>query len=317
MARRDLARRVFQLVGDPPLHLVELGDGWPSLGRFAAQGGARNLALHVSQAGNYFRQPHEYRFQNPAERTPVDNAGGFPILLGVANGKNVILIGVDGRSRVGRETRFSILFDRNIIPKASQNGFSQYRSGTGELIYAFQPALFGTFVEIVMSGVEVEPLEIVRAAKESGFLDDGTAASAERVRRATQVLVRHYAFGERVKDVYGSRCAMCGMTIRLVAGAHIYPASAPDSPDRVWNGIALCPNHHAAFDNHELWIDPETFDIRIHPAIHGEVANPAVAGFVGSTYPRLVLPEAAANRPRRAMFEKRYAYFAEKYDWAN
>ena len=109
---------------------------------------------------------------------------------------------------------------------------------------------------------------------------------------------------------------MCGLDFGLVQAAHIYPVQAPNSVDEIWNGLALCSNHHTAFDRHLLWIEPRQGLVKLHPNIlsgskHDEVARV----FVEMTYPRLRPPIAAQNAPRQEMFEKRYGFFGEKYAW--
>jgi putative restriction endonuclease len=51
----------------------------------------------------------------------------------------------------------------------------------------------------------------------------------------------------------------------IVEAAHIVPVSEPDSEDSVWNGIALCPNHHRLYDRNLLVL---TEDLQV--AVDGE-----------------------------------------------
>ena len=111
---------------------------------------------------------------------------------------------------------------------------------------------------------------------------------------------------------------MCGLNFSLVAGAHIYPVSAPGSSDAVWNGVALCHNHHAAFDAHHVWVHPLTFAIALHPHMRKRAqVSAASEAFVTTTWPELRVPSRLANRPRPAMFVNRYEYFSPKYSWAD
>jgi len=105
--------------------------------------------------------------------------------MGHHPGPPAILVGVDGRSREGREARFSILFNRRILAEAAAIGIAEYESSSGESVYAFRPQLFATFVEITRSGVEIPLSELSQAAKASGFLDEATPDSAERARIGT------------------------------------------------------------------------------------------------------------------------------------
>lgn len=47
------------------------------------------------------------------------------------------------------------------------------------------------------------------------------------------------------------------MQLEIVEGAHIIPVREAGSSDDVWNGIALCPNHHQLFDGSAFVIEPE------------------------------------------------------------
>jgi hypothetical protein len=110
---------------------------------------------------------------------------------------------------------------------------------------------------------------------------------------------------------------MCGFNFSLVSGAHILPAEAPGSPDSVWNGLALCHNHHAAFDRHKVFVEPNTRAIKIHPALAAAAGtNASCEAFLENTYSTLAEPSSSKDRPKREMFEQRYEFYTTKYDWA-
>lgn len=275
MIRPALFRHICKLVGAPPIVINDIGTGWPGLMSVTLPSDSTvNVAMHVSIVGPHARRDYEYRFQNPANRSPVVELGDhISILVGLEeSGPNPILVAVDGQSRVDRQARFSILFHRQVLDEARIRGWAVYTSSSGENIYAFHPALLPIFVEMLTSGIDSQPAvtasaDIASATLAAGLLDEDTTASRKRARRAAEVLVRHHAFGNKVVRAYQGYCAMCGLDFGLVVGAHIYPASAPGSPDRIWNGLALCHNHHAAFDSHRIWVEPATTNIRIHPEL--------------------------------------------------
>jgi hypothetical protein len=111
---------------------------------------------------------------------------------------------------------------------------------------------------------------------------------------------------------------MCGFNFGLIEAAHVYPVSAPGSTDDSWNGLALCRNHHAAFDRHLIWVNPSTFQITLANALksNSHLADSCDA-FIKTTADALSVPASVASRPRPEMFEKRYDHFQGKYDWAN
>jgi hypothetical protein len=178
------------------------------------------------------------------------------------------------------------------------------------------PKLLPIFVEAVKSNALPEASALVGAAAASGVAAEGDEPAAERARRVASRLVRSAVFSRNVRNAYEHRCAMCGLGIGLVQGAHIYPASAEGSHDKVWNGIALCHNHHAAFDKHMIWVDPLSYGVTFRPDIVEEaLTDSAVATFRANTRPRLFLPSTAHSRPRRDMLKKRYDYYGASYAW--
>jgi len=320
MARRpNLFLEVCGLVG-PAAQPIDPRDGWPGIAQIASSDSARNVAIHVSRVSPHARRPYEMRFQNPADARAVQHpVGAVPILVGLAavNGR-AILVAVDGRSRVGRPARFSILFNVSALQEAAISGWSEYRSSTGEHIFAMHPRLLPAFVEALGHGVLVDQAAIADAAAASGLAQGDDEEAAERARNMVSRLVRRAAFGREVCAAYESKCAMCGLSLGLPEGAHIYPASAPQSSDRIWNGLALCRNHHRIFDLHRVWVSPADGGIRWHPEIlERAAAEPIIANFVDNTRTHIAMPPRAAHRPRQQMFEMRYEYVGPSYGWVD
>lgn len=77
----------------------------------------------------------------------------------------------------------------------------------------------------------------------------------------TRRTLRALDFRERVLTAYAHQCAICGMQLNLLDGAHILPVSEPGSTDETSNGIALCTLHHRAYDHALVTFDSE---YRIH-----------------------------------------------------
>lgn len=302
-------------------------DGWPGQVTIATSIGNVQVALHISAISSHARRPYEKRFQNPAsnDRPPVSDLRGtaIPILLGTDHDSNPsVFVAVDGRSRVGNANRFSLLFHERIIEEAKRDGWAVYESTTREKIYAFMPALFPAFIEQILAGEMLSKELITETAIAAGVFDhpkdeEATTEAAKRATKAVNILARKAGAGKRIRSAYNHRCAMCGIGSNLLAGAHIFPVEAPGSTDEVWNGLSLCHNHHSAFDQHLIWVNPATKEIRVHPSLQATaVINSGTRHFVDSTLSALELPEIIANRPRTIMFENRYSYFSGKYDWA-
>ena len=69
-------------------------------------------------------------------------------------------------------------------------------------------------------------------------------------------LSRDPGFGSMIKNQFNHACAVCGVQLEIIEGAHIIPITEDNSEDEIWNGIALCPNHHKLFDSLAFAIDP-------------------------------------------------------------
>ena len=72
---------------------------------------------------------------------------------------------------------------------------------------------------------------------------------------------RESMWTEEVKQLYENRCQICGLGIldfkgnMYSEGAHIKGLGKPhNGPDRTWNILSLCSNHHKAFDRGSIVI---------------------------------------------------------------
>jgi hypothetical protein len=82
-------------------------------------------------------------------------------------------------------------------------------------------------------------------------------------------------------------------------------------------GVALCRNHHGAFDQHRIWIDPAGSHIQLHPDWTAAAQrSPASQAFVSSSLRRLLLPSHEHDRIDPNFLQERYDYFGDRYSWA-
>lgn len=321
MSRRELVDRLVALTGSL-VTAVDPHDGWPGLVRIRLQSGDLLAAVHLGPIGLSHRDRDnvERRFQNPGKGRPMSAPEGYlPLLLGIwEQGEHPVLVGMEADARLGKPTRQSLFIPLWLLEQAATAGWSEHHSTSGELIIGFHPALLPAYLEARRAGLHIEPEQVADISEASGLIAAPEETAAERARRGVFTLVRRAKFGKDVLAAYAERCAMCGLNFGLVEGAHIYPVKAPSAPDTVWNGLALCGNHHAAFDRHLLWIEPGTRAVSIHPEIVSAAGNDSTAWqFVDVTLPRLRPPASRRDEPRADMFSKRYAFFETKYDWAN
>lgn len=313
--RVELANNVVNLCGDA-VSMIDVGSGWPSRIAITTLTGVIEVSAHISTVSPHARRAYEWRFQNPGNRSPVRSLGGsLPLLIGYDVWEEQhLLVVVDGASRLGRVARFSILFDKRISREAALTGWSEYLSGAGETIYCIKPHLLPLLVEAIGNGLRISVPDLALAARSSGLVGPDDENTRERMRRLVTSYVRDARFGRAVRDAYGSKCAFCGVGLGLTAGAHIYPVSAPNSPDEIWNGIALCHNHHSAFDQHRIWVNSD-FSIQIAPN-WSPVNEEESLRFVQQTFHTMRVPGNTSHRPRRAMLVARYQHYAMDYRWA-
>lgn len=319
--RRGLVDVVAEAAGRQAISVRSASAGWPSEVDILTDTGPVPVALHVGPVGasHRGRGDTERRFQNPGSNRPVSApAGALPILLGVwtEEGKTVF-VGLDGRERVDRPTRFSLFMPLHVLRAAAETGWAEHFNTAKEKVVAFLPGLLPVYVQLVRSDVEIDAADVSSIVAAAGMTDVLDSA-AERGRRTVSTLVRDAVFSRTVREAYGGLCAMCGLNFSLVVGAHILPVAAPGAPDEAWNGIALCHNHHAVFDAHKLHVDPDTQAINVHPDLtDGRSKSNACRDFVDRTFTTLTLPKDIRDQPRREMFLRRYEFFPSKYEWVD
>lgn len=94
------------------------------------------------------------------------------------------------------------------------------------------------------------------------FDTGGATYNVDELKDEDQIFVRNAAFRRNVVKLYDQRCAFCKMRVvswdgqNAVDGAHIQPFSEFHS-DLFVNGLALCKNHHWAFDHGWFGVDDD------------------------------------------------------------
>jgi HNH endonuclease len=326
-SRKNLAVELVRLVGDPRLKLIDPGTGWPASASLTLSDGyVLPLRLYVAPVtgSNRDRDDVERRFQNPGSSRPIEEEPGtMSVLVGLWDKDAAIevprplLVVAEASRRVGRLTRYSVFAKLESMTSAEGSGWTQSFSSDGEQITYIFPQYLAAELEARRLNIGLDQESIALASSASGILEAADENTVARARRAVEVLVRDGRFKGRVCTQYDHKCAMCGLNFGLIEAAHIYPASAPGSTDEVWNGVALCRNHHAAFDAHLVWVDPQSSRIKLSGKmlVHAEV-NDACRNFVATTAEWLSPPMNEDALPRPEMFTLRYAHFDGRYAWA-
>ena len=211
----------------------------------------------------------------------------------------------------------SIQLREAALRQAAKDGFAPHNKGNGELAIAFRPDCLAAYVanieslhECGQTAGEIETLS--RIGQNPAGVDDAEVEEKIAEPRRYAVLsakraLRETGFRKRVLTAYGQSCAMCGIQLRLLDGAHILPAAHPESTDGTDNGVALCALHHRAFDRAFITFDQE-FRIHVNESMANELkaANRegGLAAFKGALRPELALPSEKQDRPARRFIEK-------------
>ncbi len=127
---------------------------------------------------------------------------------------------------------------------------------------------------------------------------------------------RSAAFRKIVIEIYGFRCAACGLELGtgslplgLVEAAHLVPFSVSRN-DHPTNGMALCKNHHWAMDSHLIAPSPEGIWRRSRRLIpHRSRGEQELAELEGR---QVIPPVEQAFRPARRGLEWRCAKMEEQ-----
>lgn len=103
------------------------------------------------------------------------------------------------------------------------------------------------------------------------FIAEGNIKSTYQRTSRSEVTVnrlnRNIKLSEKVKDIYGHKCQVCGTFLHspsgpIAIGAHIKPLGKPhNGPDILSNMLCLCPNHHDQFDKLSFSVEPHTLSL--------------------------------------------------------
>lgn len=318
--RAYLTTRFLNHAGSGVARLVAAGNGWPSTIKVKRGNSWQPVDLYISLISSHSRKEYEYRFQNPAggEQSRINPRPGVtPLLLGYTEDwGRPVCVAAEVDRRIGSDHRFSVLFVEGLIQQAAKVGWSEYPSTSDEVITAFHPSLLPAYLTLDDSETEIPVEEVVTAVTDAGFNETDDEVVRKRATKAVQRVARDATFRKKVVTAYQGECALCGLNWDLIQAAHIYPVTAPESPDAVWNGMGLCGNHHILFDSHKIFIRPNSLEIILKPDLIGK-ATQVGKKFLASTYQQVSVPKVSQQRPRPKMLEKRYDWFKGAYEWVS
>ena len=211
----------------------------------------------------------------------------------------------------------SIQIRKAALDQATLDGFAPQGKSNSELVIAFRPEFFGAYVDSLESlhacGAFPDEIDILsRIGRDPDDVDDEEVARtiAEPRRYAvvsTRQAIRDRGFRNRVLQAYKYSCAMCGIQLSLIEGAHILPVEHPESTDGTDNGVALCALHHRAFDRALVTFDSR-FRIRVNQKkienLETQDLADGLASFTTALRTTLALPADKHDRPDRRFIRK-------------
>ena len=210
------------------------------------------------------RPSGEFRIQMTGVASPLQfQPNSQTLLLGWHEDYGVFAAFDSRKHRTFSGRSPSIQVNINAIEQASQSGFGFYRRGNDEIVVLFTPDQLLNYVvnqlDFHRFGESNQEIELLSASTQgdppSEELETVPQERQELV-RSVRTWVRQKDFRKRVLRAYGDQCAVCRVQLDLVQASHIVPVHVDGSTDLTQNGLALCPNHHQAYDSSLMGIAP-------------------------------------------------------------
>ncbi len=264
---------------------------------------------NLTHGGGSARPRNEYRIQMTGVDSALRFTTGYKTLLLGWHESLEVFVGFDVRKHGRSISRSpSIQVHLETIKKAKRDQIAFQRKGNDEIAVAFLPGLFAEYVSNQESLHQFAAREndlaiLEQAISAEDFTEEALSdLSVERQKIVKTVVQtkRESSFRTRVLTAYGNSCAMCDLQLNLLDAAHIIPVRAPGSNDRTCNGMALCKNHHLAYDRGLLKVDDR---YRIHPNQRklNEYAKSQLTGglemFLNALHKEIRVPSSPPDRP--------------------
>jgi len=267
--------------------------------------------------GGKNRPADEYRVQPTGVAKFEPEPGIKTLILGWWEDVGVFA-GWDVRQHLkplGKSSSFQI--KEPALRQALLSGFAPYVKENGETAIAFRPDFLMTYIRHLESlhdsGTVAKEFSLLSEisqdpdAVDEAEIENTAAPTRKRALVSTWRTIRENDFRRRVLTAYTHRCAMCGVQLRLVEGAHILPVDEPGSTDQTSNGVALCVLHHRAYDAGLVAFD-SSFKVHVSDAKATDLTAEHLAGgmkqFKAALKPIMITPPDKKDRPAPSAVKK-------------
>lgn len=245
------------------LGVLELSTGTSKPYRFAIGGDPvtsptviRIYAWNASHGGGPARAADEYRIQLTGEMP--HRAPGETLAIIGWSAAHEVFVGWDPHAHDARVSSSpSLQVREEVMQRARRFGIAAALRASGDVVVAFVPQLLAAYclsLDEVHGGQDLDTVDWLNTI---GTLRVPVGQPRPTVSRRLEVAYRAWDFSARIQLAYEHRCAICGLGLGLVEAAHIVPVAWPGSTDETSNGLALCRNHHAAYDRALLSVSPD------------------------------------------------------------
>ncbi len=263
--------------------------------------------------------PYEYRIQMTSVKSPLQvNPDGYTALLGFYPDLNMFA-GFDlTRHRTFSVGSPSVQIDIHTLHDALQNGLAFSTKDNQEIAVGIRPDQLLHYIlnaQILHKyGADANVLDLLKKATLSEAIEEGIRdLTAERQRIISKIsrYSREANFRKKVLNAYDNRCAVTRFQLKLVDAAHILPVASEDSSDHVFNGIALSPTMHRAYDTGLIFLD-EDYYMRLNKGKAAELKGQNLDGGLSQLCSFLDqsihLPLEASQRPKPELIRQANQY---------
>lgn len=228
---------------------------------------------NVHQSGQNRSNEDECRIQVSSSQNFIQaqSSGKIVFMLGYFDDENVFTAWnprvfrdrINARQTVSLYSRFSIQKDAN------KNGISVYKDNNNNTAISFKPEYIGLYLENYDNMHMLNQVELKELVEKYHNLDSPESEEEQiKIRELNYTVTHTHAprdpnFKRIVDEIYGHRCAVCGVQLELVEAAHIIPHSHEKGSDDPTNGICMCALHHTAYDKGLIYID-ESYKIKVN-----------------------------------------------------